>query len=374
MSLPDSAKSPDSLVSHLDTKISVLLSPSDCYSLRCVQSVGACPHLNVKIPVQTSFLELKEMLAEKWNSSVSRIDLRMQLKSDSGGPHGASSRADDASDSPDKIRIDDLQKFKNGRLTVHYSRMTLEHLPPASNIDNTSILSIFLLTDQPENVRLCYRFIRDRPVCEPVSLLAKCASIFTEVIYDVDKSKMESDTTSDVDEMLRNSILASQSLERDRRPKSSRPKGPAKRATPVPQTVTPKQAKETISVSAEAVEMHLQQLNGLNRPNRGNRNADGRSPAYTAEHLTPDHSARQLKSYSPNQAHQAELELIEPHNDSNGSISHILRSVLNSDHLFPSTMETEMENQLAHLLNENSIDYERMTNFSDLLNETDDDL
>jgi len=90
-----------------------------------------------------------------------------------------------------------------------------------------------------------------------------------------------------------------------------------------------------------------------------------------SENVTPDDSnMRHLKTTA-----NAELELpIEPHNDSNGSISHILRSVLNSDPLFPSTMETEMENQLAHLLNENSIDYERMTNFSDLLNETDDDL
>ena len=52
ISLPEGAKSPNQLVSHLDTKVNVLLSPADCYSLRSVQSVGACPHMHVKIPVQ----------------------------------------------------------------------------------------------------------------------------------------------------------------------------------------------------------------------------------------------------------------------------------------------------------------------------------
>ena len=150
-------------------------------------------------------------------------------------------------------------------------------------IDNTSILSIFLLTDQPENVRICYRFIRDRPVCEPVSLLAKCASIFTEVIYDVDKSAVETEPTSGVDEMLRNSILASQSEARDRRPKSSRQRSGTRGKNALGQN----SRKETISVNAEAVEMHLQQLNGLNRPNRSRPNLEsGRSPAYRRRFFT----------------------------------------------------------------------------------------
>ena len=82
-----------------------------------------------------------------------------------------------------------------------------------TRLDLSTILSVLLTTESNQdlqNLRVCYRFIRDRPVCEPVSLLAKCASIFTEVIHDVDKSVKKPEETSDVDEMLRNSILASQ--------------------------------------------------------------------------------------------------------------------------------------------------------------------
>ena len=59
MTLPDCAKSPDSQVSQMDININIILTPHDCYSLRCVQSVGACPRLNVKTPVQTTLNELK---------------------------------------------------------------------------------------------------------------------------------------------------------------------------------------------------------------------------------------------------------------------------------------------------------------------------
>ena len=415
MSLPESAKrESDSQLRHLDHSIRVLLSPADCYSLRCVMAVGACPHLSVKIPVQTSLAELREMLADKWHCASSRIELRMQNKGDSGGAHGRDPTPANPDHNPDKIRIQNWQKFKNGRVAVHYSRHQADKnataagssssspsstvLSNSSENASTSILSILLLdptTTQPENVRLCYRFIRDRPVCEPVSLLAKCASIFTEVIYDVDKrgDSSKNGDTSDIDQMLRQSILASRE-QFDEVAARNGPRGGARKVLPNPsgrlvgKLNGPGKSsnKATNSVAPDLVEMHLQQLNGLNRPNRQvNRQS---SPAYTgSDHLTPDNSLTRIvkspalsaPSLTPTHSSNHEQEglrtkephsysvepLFEPAADSNSSISHILRSVLN---------ESEVEAQLAHLLNENSIDYERLTNFSDLLNDTDDDL
>ena len=135
--------------------------------------------------------------------------------------------------------------------------------------------------------------------------------------------------------------------------------------------------------------MHLQQLNGLNRPNRasGSRNAEsGRSPAYSSGQLTPEYSSiRHLNTtpvpntpFGPSSSTSSDInndvDIYEPLNESNGSISNILRSVLYPDSFFPSALESEMENQLNHLLNENSIDYERITNFSAILKQTDEDL
>jgi len=384
ISLPEGAKSPDQLVSHLDTKVNVLLSPADCYSLRSVQSVGACPHMHVKIPVQTEFSELKQMLAEKWKTKVERIELRLENRDIEPRPssHGELMPGNSGLN-PEKIRIVDSQKFKNGRLTVHYKKMEQGEKDKTEEIktrlDASTILSILLTTESNndlQNLRVQYRFIRDRPVCEPVSLLAKCASIFTEVIYDVDKSVKKPEETSDVDEMLRNSIIASQTsgpgtIKRVRK-NANRPPSKQRKNS---ESLNSAKAKESIPINSEAVEMHLKQLNGLNRPGSNRpRNENRASPAYKPE--TPEHSFQPISESSKAETSLfQEKDLFEPHNDSNSSISNILRSVLNgSDPIFPSSMESEMETHLAHLINENSIDYERLTNFSELLNDTDDDL
>ena len=56
--------------------------------------------------------------------------------------------------------------------------------------------------------------------------------------------------------------------------------------------------KESIAINAEAVEMHLKQLNGLNRPgsNRSVRNDNRSSPAYKPE--TPEHSFQPISDGS----------------------------------------------------------------------------
>ena len=90
-------------------------------------------HLVGQISTDVWTLLKNGALAEKWETTVKRIELRTQNKNDPGGPHGSNSRSS-VDQNPDKIHIDELQKFKN-RLTVHYSRRTHENVPSSSNID-----------------------------------------------------------------------------------------------------------------------------------------------------------------------------------------------------------------------------------------------
>ena len=56
-------------------------------------------------------------------------------------------------------------------------------------------------------------------------------------------------------------------------------------------------AKESIPINSEAVEMHLKQLNGLNRPGSNRpRNENRASPAYKPE--TPEHSFQPISESS----------------------------------------------------------------------------
>ena len=77
------------------------------------------------------------------------------------------------------IQIDEIQKSKNGKLTVHWTTkmndpesgpgpIEIHTLP-----DDPTFLLLYLANEQPESLKVHYRFIRDTPHCEPVQLLAK---------------------------------------------------------------------------------------------------------------------------------------------------------------------------------------------------------
>ena len=72
------------------------------------------------------------------------------------------------------IKIDELQKLKNGKLSIHWT--STKHSDWSSE-PNPSFLSLYLANDQPSKLEINYRFLRNRPVCEPVQLLAKVCHI-----------------------------------------------------------------------------------------------------------------------------------------------------------------------------------------------------
>lgn len=326
-------------IATFNDRTRVNLLPIDNHSLRCVQSVAACPQLLVHIALDTPFSDMKKMLASKWRTYPNRIELSADFKNERIF-----------------IQIDEIQKSKNGKLTVHWStKMNDPESGPGpieihSLPDDPTFLLLYLANEQPESLKVHYRFIRDTPHCEPVQLLAKCASIFTEIITDVDKTR---------DLILKDDFKEPSSVSSNSKPgprsESGSPKKDQKR-------------KRNEQFSKEEVNKHLQELNGLTkRTNQirsdpfNPRNTPNRSPQiqYSPVDEMESRGVKQGENFD------------DPKNeDSNSSISNILRSVLRDEPSYPTQLEElELQTQLNNLLNENSLDYERITNFSDLISD-----
>ena len=129
------------------------LHPADNYSLRCVQSVAACPSLLVNMSIDGTLSQIREMISIKWKTTMERLELKSNAKNN-------------------LVKIDEIQRHK-GKLIVHWTSTKLDEPGQPLGDEDPSLLTCYLANDQPEKFVISYRFKRNRPLCEPVQLLAK---------------------------------------------------------------------------------------------------------------------------------------------------------------------------------------------------------
>jgi len=311
----------------LNERIKVYLHPADNYSLRCVQSVAACPSLLVNMSIDGTLSQIREMISIKWKTTMERLELKSNAKNN-------------------LVKIDEIQRHK-GKLIVHWTSTKLDEPGQPLGDEDPSLLTCYLANDQPEKFVISYRFKRNRPLCEPVQLLAKCASYFTEIINDVDKMDyLPPPQPPPLPDPPDNNGVRSLSGS----PKKDQPK----------------------KFSEEEVNRHLMELNGLTRKtqtqrrvlDRGHSSSSSSSSSHISQSPTTLSSQSEVAA-----AHLSTNTHQQHHEESNSSISHILSSVLNDSHC-PTQLEGhDLEMQINLLMNENSLDYERLTKFSELMSD-----
>ena len=93
------------------------------------------------------------MVAAKWKTTMERLELKIHVKNS-------------------LIKIDEIQRHK-GKLIVNWSTKMEETKPGFELGENPTLLECYLASEQSEKLIINYRFKRNRPVCEPVQLLAK---------------------------------------------------------------------------------------------------------------------------------------------------------------------------------------------------------
>ena len=141
--------------------------------------VAACPQLLVHIALDTPFSDMKKMLASKWRTYPNRIGEFYCVSKHTNFLIFSLELSADFKNERIFIQIDEIHKSKNGKLTVHWStKMNDPESGPGSieihNLpDDPTFLLLYLANEQPESLKVHYRFIRDSPHCEPVQLLAK---------------------------------------------------------------------------------------------------------------------------------------------------------------------------------------------------------
>ena len=140
--------------------------------------------------------------------------------------------------------------------------------------------------------------------------------------------------------------------------------------------------------SEEEVNRHLMELNGLTRKtqtqrrvlDRGHSSSSSSSSSHISQSPTTLSSQSEVAA-----AHLSTNTHQQHHEESNSSISHILSSVLNDSHcptqvliilyIFNTILILfkleghDLEMQINLLMNENSLDYERLTKFSELMSD-----
>ena len=93
------------------------------------------------------------MVVAKWKTTMERLELKIHVKNS-------------------LIKIDEIQRHK-GKLIVSWSTKMEETKPGFELGENPTLLECYLASEQSEKLIINYRFKRNRPVCEPVQLLAK---------------------------------------------------------------------------------------------------------------------------------------------------------------------------------------------------------
>ena len=93
------------------------------------------------------------MVVAKWKTTMERLELNIHVKNS-------------------LIKIDEIQRHK-GKLIVNWSTKMEETKPGFDLGENPTLLECYLASEQSEKLIINYRFKRNRPVCEPVQLLAK---------------------------------------------------------------------------------------------------------------------------------------------------------------------------------------------------------
>jgi len=347
-------KPPTSLEKRiLEPLVELRLSPEDCYTQRCIQAAAASPRLVINIPIRTKISEVKKLLAERWDTIEERITLGFYKKAD-------------------KIQSVHIEKIvaedsKSQTQTVYFSYSEAVADPQIPNYQETEIV-LLLLTSK--NLHLTYRFLKDRPFVEPVSLLVKCASLFAEALT-TDASDLPVQSTKTDEEVLYNLIFPHSNGE----PSTSEVSGARRKRSVSNSSGRGRNPKKSMAVSSTVIEQHLQLLNGLNGTGKSSR-----SPAYNNEvPEVPIHLVRE------------EMPPVSCDQNSNSSISNILHSVLNehsnnqrstransvhsSETVTPSQSSsnddglaaTEIDSHVGLMMSENSVGFARATNFYDIL-------
>ncbi|CBY12883.1 unnamed protein product [Oikopleura dioica] len=358
--IPTPAERPEKLATSLEKRIleplaELRLSPEDCYTQRCIQAAAASPRLVINIPIRTKISEVKKLLAERWDTIEERITLGFYKNTEK----------------MQSVHIEKIEEdSKSQTQTVYFSYSEGVTDPQIPNYQETEIV-LLLLTSK--SLHLTYRFLKDRPFVEPVSLLVKCASLFAEALT-TDASSLPVHST-EADEAALRSLIFPHSVGG---PSNSEVSG-ARRKRSVSNSSGRGKPKKSMAVNSIVIEQHLQLLNGLNGTGKSSR-----SPAYNNEvPEVPIHFIRE------------EMPPVSCDQNSNSSISNILHSVLNehsnerssnaqrstrassvSNAATPSLSSgstddglatNEIDSHVGLMMSENSVGFARATNFYDIL-------